>query len=59
VRLNYNFKLLNKDAVISLTFFNLLDIGGELSEYVFSGGSRDAVELQIPRSLRLTFDWRF
>ena len=59
VQLNYNFKLLNKEAVIRLTFFNLLDIGGELSEYVFSGGSRDAVEYQIPRSLRLTFDWRF
>ncbi|MCX6580135.1 MAG: hypothetical protein NT166_08115 [Candidatus Aminicenantes bacterium] len=59
VRLNYNFKILNKEAVISLTFFNLPDIGGELSEYVFSGGSRDAVELQVPRSLRLTFDWKF
>ncbi|MCU0287332.1 MAG: hypothetical protein MUF15_13175 [Acidobacteria bacterium] len=59
VRLNYNFKLFNKDAVLSLTFFNLFDIGGELSEYVFSGGTRDAVEFQIPRSLRLSFDWRF
>ncbi len=57
VKLNYRFKLLNRDAVLSLTFFNLLDIGGELSEYVFSGGTRDAVEMQIPRSLRLTLTW--
>lgn len=59
IKLNYNFKLFNKDAVLSLSFFNLLDFGGELSEYVFSGGTRDAVELQIPRSLRLTLDWKF
>jgi len=25
-----------------------------LSEYVFSGGSRDAMEMQIPRSMRLS-----
>ena len=56
VRLNYSLKLFNKEAVITLTFFNLLDVGGELSEYVFSGGTRDAVELQIPRSLRLTLN---
>ncbi len=59
VRLNYRFKLFNKEAVLSLSFFNLLDFGGELSEYVFSGGTRDAVELQIPRSLRLTLNWKF
>lgn len=58
-KLSYNFKLFNKDAILSLSFFNILDFGGELSEYVFSGGARDAVELQIPRSLRLTFSWRF
>jgi hypothetical protein len=56
VRLNYGFRLFNKEAVLSLSFFNLLDVGGELSEYVFSGGTRDAVELQIPRSLRLTLN---
>lgn len=59
VKLNYRFKLLNRDAMISLTLFNILDFGAELSEYVFSGGSRDALELQIPRSVRLTFCWRF
>jgi len=50
---------LGRDAVLSLTVFNILDFGAELSEYVFSGGSRDALELQIPRSIRLTFGWRF
>lgn len=59
VRLNYGFKLLGGEAVLSLSFYNLLDFGGELSEYVFSGGTRDAVELQVPRSLRLTLNWRF
>lgn len=54
VKLNYTFTLFNKDAVLSLSVFNLLDLGHELSEYVFSGGSRDAVELNIPRSVRLT-----
>jgi len=59
LRLNYSFKLFNREALLSLTFFNLLDFGAELSEYVFSGGTRDAQELQIPRSLRLTLGWRF
>jgi hypothetical protein len=59
VRLRYGFKLFNRDAFISVSFFNLLDFGAELSEYVFSGGTRDAMELQAPRSLRLTFGWRF
>lgn len=59
IKLNYNFKLFNRDAVVGLSLFNILDFGAELSEYVYSGGSRDAVELQIPRSIRLTFGWRF
>ncbi|UCH94659.1 MAG: hypothetical protein JSV88_30950 [Candidatus Aminicenantes bacterium] len=58
VKLSYHFKLFNRDAVIGLSFFNVLDFGGELSEYVFSGGTRDAVELQIPRSIRLTLTWK-
>lgn len=57
--LDYKFKLFKKDARISLALFNLFDIGQELSEYVFAGGSRDAVELNIPRSLRLTFEMEF
>jgi hypothetical protein len=59
LKLSYNFKLFNRDAVIGLSFFNILDFGAELSEYVFSGGTRDAMELQIPRSVRLTLGWRF
>ena len=59
VKLSYWFKLFNRDAVIGLSFYNVLDFGAELSEYVFSGGTRDAVELQIPRSIRLTLGWRF
>lgn len=59
VKLSYWFKLFNRDAVIGLSFYNILDFGAELSEYVFSGGTRDAVELQIPRSIRLTLSWRF
>lgn len=59
VKLNYRFKLLNRDAVLGVTFFNVLDFGAELSEFVFSGGKRDSLELQIPRSIRLTFGWQF
>jgi len=59
IRLNYRFKLLHGEAEASLSVFNILDIGAELSEYVFSGGTRDAVELQIPRSIRFTLGWRF
>ena len=59
VKLSYHFKLFNRDAVASLSFFNVLDFGAELSEYVFSGGLRHAVELQIPRSIRFTLGWKF
>ncbi|MCP4150209.1 MAG: hypothetical protein GY757_20850 [bacterium] len=59
IKLNYKFRLLNKEAVLSLSFFNIFDFGAELSEYAFSGGTRDAVELQVPRSLRLTLNWKF
>ncbi|MCP4220820.1 MAG: hypothetical protein GY765_39700, partial [bacterium] len=38
VKLNYKFKLFNKDALLSLCLYNLFDFGAELSEYVFSGG---------------------
>ena len=59
VQFNYKFKMFKKDACLSLAFFNILDVGYELSEYVFSGGSRDAMELNIPPSLRLTFIMNF
>ncbi len=59
IKLHYKFRLFNRNAAIGLSFFNWLDSGSELSEYVFSGGSRDAVELQIPRSFRLTLSYQF
>lgn len=59
IQLNYRFKLFKKDACLSLAYFNILNAGYELSEYVFSGGSRDAMELNIPQSLRLTLTMNF
>lgn len=55
--LNYSCHFLGKPALISVGIFNILDVGCELSEYVFSGGERDSREIQIPRSLRLTLQW--
>jgi len=54
VKLTYSLRLLDREALLGLSFFNLLDPGYELSEYVFSGGSRDANELNIPRSVRFS-----
>lgn len=53
VQLKYQFNLLRWNAELHVSILNLLDFGSELSEYVFSGGSRYASELQIPRSLRI------
>ena len=53
-KLGYDMKLFGKKGRLELSFFNLLDFGGELSENVFSDESeRLANELQLPRSLRL------
>ena len=57
--LSYRFPFLSGEGQIKLAVYNILDIGAELSEYVYSGGSRDAMELQIPRSIRLIFGWTF
>jgi hypothetical protein len=54
LQLTYRRKVFGRDVLLSVAGFNLLDVGYELSEYVFSGGSRDPMELQIPRSLRVT-----
>jgi hypothetical protein len=59
IQLNYRFSLFRKDACLSLAYHNILNAGYELSEYVFSGGSRDAAELNIPQSIRLTFTVNF
>ncbi len=53
-KLSYKFRLFNKNANIGLSFFNILDFGSELSEYIFSGGERYSIEMQIPKSIRLT-----
>lgn len=52
-KLNYRFRLFGKNSELSLSFFNVIDIGGELSEYVFSGGERYSMEMQLPKSLRI------
>ena len=54
LKLTYALRLLGRDALLGVSFFNVLDAGYELSEYVFSGGSRDPNELNIPRSMRLS-----
>lgn len=54
LQVTYRRKVFGRDVLLSVAGFNLLDVGYELSEYVFSGGSRDPMELQIPRSLRVT-----
>ena len=53
-KFSYRFRLFQKKATIGLSFFNILDFGSELSEYVFSGGERYSIEMQIPKSIRLT-----
>jgi len=53
-QLTYPLRLAGRDALLGVSFFNVLDTGYELSEYVFSGGSRDPNELNIPRSMRLS-----
>ena len=53
-KLTYTLQLLGRDAALGVSFFNVLDPGYELSEYVFSGGTRDPNELNIPRSMRLS-----
>lgn len=53
LKLTYSLPLKKAHVDLSLSLFNAFDFGSELSEYVFSGGKRYALELQIPRSLRL------
>ncbi|RLE01636.1 MAG: hypothetical protein DRI99_01845 [Candidatus Aminicenantes bacterium] len=53
LKLTYLLPLKQPRIDLSLSLFNAFDFGSELSEYVFSGGKRYALELQIPRSLRL------
>ena len=57
LKLSYSFKLFKKNASLGLSFFNILDFGSEISEYVFSGGERYSLELQIPKSIRLNLSF--
>lgn len=52
LQLSYSLPLKKGQLDLYVSISNLLDFGSELSEYVFSGGKRYALELQIPRSLR-------
>ncbi len=58
-KINYRIKSGRKKINLFLSFFNLFDIGAELSEYVFTPDKRNAVELQIPRSLRFGISYEF
>lgn len=55
IKVKYKTRLFERDFEFFVSLFNAFDFGSELSEYVFSGGSRLANELQIPRSLRVGF----
>jgi hypothetical protein len=52
IKIRYNFRIFEWDVSLFGSVYNLLDFGSELSEYVFSGGSRYSNELLIPRSVR-------
>jgi|Deesub1362A_J573_1020465.scaffolds.fasta_scaffold00123_67 hypothetical protein len=53
LKLTYSLPLKKARIDLYASLFNAFDFGSELSEYVFSGGKRYALELQIPRSLRV------
>jgi hypothetical protein len=57
LRVNYRIPLLGGIGQIALEWHNLIDVGYELSEYVFNSSMRLPLELTIPRSLRLTLSW--
>ncbi len=58
-KINYFLNKGKRKINVFLSFFNLFDIGAELSEYVFTPDKRNAVELQIPRSLRFGISYEF
>ncbi len=58
-KINYLINIGERKINVFLSFFNLFDIGAELSEYVFTPEKRNAVELQIPRSLRFGISYEF
>jgi len=59
-KLNYSLKLAGTHIDLSLSAFNILDVGYELSERVFTDErDRLAAELQIPRSMRFSINISF
>ncbi len=60
MKATYYFKLFGKESTVSLAVFNILDIGYEISEYAFDiNNKRYPNELNMPRSMRLTFSMKF
>ena len=60
LKFNYKLRISNLNLNMGLSFFNILDVGYELSERVFTNEKdRLATELQIPRSIRLTLSVKF
>ncbi len=53
---HWRFFLAGRSCRLSLQGFNLLDWGSELAEDVFAGNLRRALELDMPRSLRLLLE---
>jgi len=58
LKLTYDFTLFGQKVSADLAVFNLLDLGSELSEYVY-GSRRFANELQLPRSYRFGLNVEF
>lgn len=58
LKLAYAFTLFGLPASADATLFNLLDLGSELSEYVYAS-RRFANELQLPRSFRFGLTFAF
>lgn len=58
LKLTYRFPLLGGSGRLALEWFNLIDVGYELSEYVYAVTGRPPLELTIPRSIRLSFGWQ-
>lgn len=58
LKLAYRFPLFGGQGTLFLEWFNLIDVGYELSEYVYIADQRLPMELNIPRSIRIGLSWR-
>jgi len=60
IKINYKFNVDRFEFNLGFSFFNIFDVGYELSEMVFTDeDDRFAAELQIPRSIRLSLSVKF